>query len=348
MEWNKMKNIEQKIWPINQLLVLIASLAGIFLVLKFAASIFVPFLISVAIAILLSPVFEYLQTKRIPKSVSLAVVLMLVLVPIVLLGGYIGQEVQEFAQNYHTIKQEFLGAIKDFSILLKDFGIEFSEFRIREALGKTNFTEIIQNLTLQSSEQFSNIFLIFFIVAFMSMESNYFYNKLVKILKDRGQSIEDEMEIIGKVKSYFFIKIKTSLLTALLVLAVLWYFNIEYLLLWSTIAFLFNFIPVIGSIFAAIPAIVLALMHQEFITAMWVAVWYIVINVIIGNILEPRIMGKGLGLSALVIFLSMTFWGWIFGPAGMILSVPLTMGMQFLFSRFEETRWVAFILSDYK
>ena len=104
----------------------------------------------------------------------------------------------------------------------------------------------------------------------------------------------------------------------------------------------------IGSIFAAIPPIVLALMDQGMMTAVWITLWYMTINIIIGNMLEPRIMGKGLGLSALVIFLSMTLWGWILGPAGMILSVPLTMTMQFFFSQYEETEWITLMLSDYE
>ena len=82
-------------------------------------------------------------------------------------------------------------------------------------------------------------------------------------------------------------------------------------------------------------------------TALWVGLWYVTINMVIGNILEPRIMGKGLGLSALVIFLSMTLWGWVMGPTGMILSVPLTMAMQFLFAQYKETEWIALMLSDY-
>jgi len=83
-------------------------------------------------------------------------------------------------------------------------------------------------------------------------------------------------------------------------------------------------------------------------TALWIAIWYMIINTVVGNILEPRIMGKGLGISALVIFLSMTFWGWIFGPTGMILSVPLTMVIQFLFEQYRETKWIALLLSDYE
>ena len=89
------------------------------------------------------------------------------------------------------------------------------------------------------------------------------------------------------------------------------------------------------------------MMDQGMMTALWVGLWYMTINMVIGNILEPRIMGKGLGLSALIIFLSMTLWGWVLGPTGMILSVPLTMAMQFLFAQYKETEWIALMLSDY-
>lgn len=343
-----MKQQEQHVWPINQLFILLASLFVIFLILKFAADIIVPFLIAVAIAILLAPVLTFLETKRIPKAVSLVFVTILVLIPIILLGGYVGQEVHEFAQNYHTVQQEFYDWLQKFSLFLGRFGINVSLDEFKEALGKTNFTELIQNLALQAKDQFSYFFMIFFIVAFMLMESTFFYNKLLKIMSKKDGDIEKEMEIIEKVKSYFLIKVKTSMLTAIWVLAVLWYLDVEYFLLWATLAFFLNFIPVIGSILAAVPTVLMALVNQDAVTALWVALWYVIINMVVGNILEPRIMGKGLGISPLVIFLSMIFWGWVFGPAGMILSVPLTMGMQFLFDQYEETKWFAFMLSDYE
>ena len=187
-----------------------------------------------------------------------------------------------------------------------------------------------------------------FMVAFMLMESHNLYNKMLKIMHDTGGDIKDSMEIIEKIKAYFLIKAKTSLITAFLAFIVLWVYDVKYALLWSTLAFFLNFIPVIGSILAAIPPVVLAFVDQGAMTGLWVGVWYLAINTIVGNILEPKIMGDGLGLSPLVIFLSMNFWGWMFGPAGMILSVPLTMGVQFLFSKYKETRGAALFLSDYK
>lgn len=344
----KIKHQEQQIWPINQLLIFLVALLAIFLILKSATEIIVPFLIAVTIAILLSPIFSYLETKHIPKAVSLIFITLLVLIPVILLGGYVGQEVQDFAKNYDTIQQGFDEWFKKFSLFLATIGIEVSLGELKAVVGKTNFTELIQNLAVQAKDQFSDIFLIFFIVAFILMESTYLYNKLVKIMRKKDGNIGKEMVIIDKVQSYFLIKMKTSMLTAMWVMIVLWYFDIEYFLLWATLAFFFNFIPVVGSILAAIPAILMALVTQDPMTTVWVTLWYVIINMVVGNILEPKIMGKGLGLSALVIFLSMTFWGWVFGPAGMILSVPLTMGMQFLFDQYEETKWVAFLLSDYE
>jgi len=154
--------------------------------------------------------------------------------------------------------------------------------------------------------------------------------------------------LYSQIKTYFLIKVKTSLITALWILLVLWFYDIPYAFLWATLVFFLNFIPVVGSIFAAIPAIVMALIDHNMMTAIWISIWYMIVNTVIGNILEPRIMGRGLELSPLTIFLSMIFWGWMFGPAGMILSVPLTMGVQFLFDQYEETKWLAFMLGDYK
>lgn len=339
---------KHKVWPINQLFLLLATLSVVFAVLKSASELIVPFLISIAIAILLSPLFSYMETKKIPKIVSLIALTLVVLIPIVSLGGYIAGEVQDFIRNYHTMQKQFDAWLYELSNFASEHDFNVTKDDLSQALSLSNFSELIQGLALQTKNQFSNIFLIFFIVAFMLMESTSFYNKLLKTMNERGGDMAEAMKTIAKIKDYFIIKSKTSLLTAVWVLAVLWFYDIRYPMLWATLAFFLNFIPVIGSILAAVPAVIMALVDHSLMTSVWIAVWYVLINVVVGNILEPRIMGKGLGISALVIFLSMTFWGWIFGPAGMILSVPLTMGLQYLFDQYEETKWVALMLSDYE
>jgi len=342
------KQFKQEAWPINQVFIFTAtSLITLFL-LKAASDIVVPFLISISVAIVLSPLFTYLESKHIPKGASLVVVILLSLLPIVLFGGYVADEAKAFAANYQTIKASFLQSIQSFANHLNHLGISVNEAKIKAVLEKSNIGEILKNLATQANNQFSNLFLIFFMVAFMLMESKYFYDKMLRIANAYNVDSHLFIEILEKIKSYFIIKVKTSLVTAVWVLAVLWFYDIPYFFMWAVLAFFLNFIPVIGSILAAIPAVALALLDYGLMTTVWVAMWYLIINMVIGNILEPKIMGKGLGLSALVIFLSMTFWGWIFGPTGMILSVPLTMIIQYLFDQYKETQWIALLLSDYK
>lgn len=328
--------------------ILMATSLIILYLLKLAANIVVPFLISMSLAIVLSPFISYLESKHIPKIVSLFLVILLALFPIVVIGEYIASEVIQFVSNYERIKTQFIDYIVKTTSSFHFFGITIDEHRVNMFLEQSNFTDIIKNLLTQAKNQFSNIFLIFFMVSFMLLESKDFYNKMLKISAAYNINPNLFVEILEKVKSYFILKVKTSLITGLWVLLILWYYDISYYYLWAVLAFFLNFIPVIGSILAAIPAVAFALVDQGWLIALSLIGWYLVINTLIGNILEPRIMGRGLGLSPLVIFLSMTFWGLIFGPAGMILSVPLTMVSQYLFDQYKETRWIALLLSEDK
>lgn len=343
-----MKQNEAALWPINQLFIFLTGLLILLLVLKFSSALIVPFLVATALAIILAPTLNFFERKKIPKIISLIVIVLLGLMPLVILGGYIGSEAKDFANNFSEITEKFNVSLDQFARFMDGFGIHVKHREFDQILEHNNIGEIIRNLAAQAGSQFSNIFLIFFMVAFMLMESKFFYNKMLKLAHESGKDVVELMRIIEKIKSYFSIKVKTSLFTAVWVLLVLWFYDVSYFYLWAALAFALNFIPVIGSILAAVPPIIMAFLDHSFMTSVWVAMWYLIINTVVGNILEPKIMGKGLGLSALIIFLSMTFWGWIFGPAGMILSVPLTMSFQFFFSQYKETEWIAFMLSDYE
>jgi AI-2 transport protein TqsA len=120
--------------------------------------------------------------------------------------------------------------------------------------------------------------------------------------------------------------------------------GVDYPIMWGMLAFAFNFIPNIGSIIAAVPAVLLAVVQLGPGSALEAAACYVAINMVVGNVIEPRFMGKGLGLSTLVVFLSLLFWGWVFGPIGMLLSVVLTMTLKMLLESSEETRWMALLL----
>ena len=122
--------------------------------------------------------------------------------------------------------------------------------------------------------------------------------------------------------------------------------GVDFALLWGVSAFLLNYIPNIGSLIAAIPPILLALIQFGVGKAIIVAIGYLVVNVVVGSVIEPKVMGKGLGLSTLIVFISLVFWGWVFGPVGMFLSVPLTMVVKIALDSQEDTRWIAVMLGN--
>ena len=137
-----------------------------------------------------------------------------------------------------------------------------------------------------------------------------------------------------------------SLATGVLVAAWLRIVGVDYALLWGLLAFLLNYIPSIGSFIAAVPAVMLAFLQLGPGDGIVTAIGYLVINTVIGNFIEPRVMGEGMGLSTLVVFLSLIFWGWVLGPVGMLLSVPLTMIMKIALEASDETRWIAVLLGS--
>jgi predicted PurR-regulated permease PerM len=151
--------------------------------------------------------------------------------------------------------------------------------------------------------------------------------------------------ITASIRRYMGLKTAVSLLTGFLVWISLTLLHVDFAALLGILAFVLNYIPNIGSIIASVPAVLLALVQHGVGTSLIVLCVYLAVNVGIGNLLEPRIMGHGLGLSPLAVIASLIFWGWVFGGAGMLLAVPLTRIVKIILESSDETRWVAVLLS---
>jgi predicted PurR-regulated permease PerM len=190
----------------------------------------------------------------------------------------------------------------------------------------------------------SNILFILLTVIFILLEASGFPQKLRAAVKDPEESLGRLSTFTESVNRYLAIKTLTSLMTGVLIWIWLWILGVNYALLWGLLAFLFNYVPNIGSFIAAIPAILMAFIQLDARAGLLASMGYIAVNVSVGSVIEPRFMGRGLGLSTLVVFLSLVFWGWVLGPVGMVLSVPLTMIVKIALESSEETRWIAVIL----
>ena len=117
-------------------------------------------------------------------------------------------------------------------------------------------------------------------------------------------------------------------------------------MMWGVFAFLLNYIPNIGSIIASVPAVLLSLIQLGPMPALISAVGFFLVNTMVGSVVEPKVMGEGIGLSTLVVFLSLAFWGWVLGPVGMLLSVPLTMAVKIALGGEESTQWISILLGS--
>ncbi len=196
------------------------------------------------------------------------------------------------------------------------------------------------------SQVLSNSLLIILTVVFILLEASSFPRKLTMAFGAENNPGAKYQTIVDSIRSYIVLKTGISIITGILVAAWLWLFGVPYAGLWGMLAFLLNYIPNVGSIIAAIPALLVAWLDLGLSPCLGCAIGYAAINIAVGNLLEPRLLGRGLGLSPLVIFCSMLFWGWALGPVGMLLSVPLTMGVRVGLEGFEDTRWMGVLLGN--
>ncbi|MCZ6650860.1 MAG: AI-2E family transporter, partial [Acidobacteria bacterium] len=193
------------------------------------------------------------------------------------------------------------------------------------------------------SAALSNLVLVLLTIGFILAEAAGLPEKLSAAF---GQNLDlGHLETCRQqVQSYLVIKTLMSLVTGSIIAIVLALMGVDFPLLWGALAFLLNFIPTIGSIIAALPPLLLSLVQLGPWYALGVMVLFLAVNMIIGNILEPALTGRQLGLSPLVVFVSLLFWGWVWGPVGMILSVPLTMIIKIILENTQDMRWVATLL----
>jgi AI-2 transport protein TqsA len=229
-------------------------------------------------------------------------------------------------------------------------GFEEIQQRVLLAIQNFDFNPIVGSFINSISGIAGNIFLIIIYVFFLLAEDNLFTRKITMLSMSEAR-VEEYRSIVrqvhGAVRTYLVVKTAISLLTGILSYVVLIIIGVDFPILWAFIIFLLNYIPYIGSFLATLlPAAFAVFQFQSFSMFIWVFAAIQVIQIIGGNILEPKVMGKTLNLSPLGVLLALTFWGIIWGITGMILSVPITSVMVIFASRFKSTRFIAILLSE--
>ena len=323
--------------------IVMASVVIVLAGIKSASDIVVPFLLSLFLAIILSPIYNYFRKKGLAESISLTLVILIFTIFLALVGNMLGTSTKDFSSNIDFYQTQLLGYFDEFESFSASFGLEIPFNEYAQALDSKQVmlfsTQILQSM----SSMFANGFVVLFTLVFMLLESSHFMEK-ISFVSGMGKGVEHIKEVIEKIKKYMVLKALMSLLTGLIVWIALFLIGTDYAFLWAFLAFLLNFIPNIGSIIAAVPAVLLTLVQLGGFSAALVAIVYLAANIVIGSILEPKVMGKGLGLSTLVVFLSLLFWGWLLGTVGMLLSIPLTIMAKIAFDTNKNTKWIAVLL----
>ena len=329
-------------------LITAASFVIVIAGLKAATTIIIPFLLAIFVSVICAYPLIWLEEKGVPTILSL----ILVIIGVFIIGGglayLLGTSVNEFSKEVPNY-QARLDVIKDNLIAwINSFGFDLSlkDKKIMDSLAPVDIMQFVANLLSGLGAILSNSFLILLTVIFILLEATALPNKIKQISANPQETTKRFQDFLTNIRNYLAIKTTISLITGLIISAWLYILGIDFPLLWGLLAFLLNFIPTIGSIIAAVPVILLGIIQFGIGSAVLVAVGYITVNITLGSFIEPKYMGKGMGLSTLVVFISLIFWGWVFGMVGMLLSVPLTMTLKIALESSKDTRWLAVLLGS--
>ncbi len=321
---------------------LVIVLAGI----RFAADIIVPFILALFIAVVLNPLVQRMVRLRVPRVLAISLLIGVIILGMVLLLAYLGSSLNELARTLPVYRDSLLAPLQRLDPWLHRVGIDVSIEQLQTFIDPNAAMTLVTNLLTQLSNAMTSIFLLLLTVVFMLIEVPQLPAKLQPLMARPAEGMGAIQRALDSVTHYLVLKTAISVVTGLVVWGMLTLLEVRFAFVWGLLAFALNYIPNIGSVLAAIPPIVQVLAFSGFYDALIVLSSYLLINLVFGNILEPRMMGRGLGLSTLVVFLSLIFWGWLLGPVGMLLSVPLTIMVKIALEQTAGGQSIAVLLSD--
>ncbi len=342
-------------------LLLIAALVIVVAGLRAAQNFFLPVLLAFFVATVSYPITQGLVKRRVPRLVA---VLLTVLVDfafiagVVVLGMVLLQDLQDkWNQKYAAqMYQQVSGASETLAVRLEGMGVADAREKIQTVLANNlaNLQQIrfekIWDLGTGVLGQVVGFFgaaVIFLILTvFMLSEAEWFGRRLDAVSQAHGPNLGRMLSATRDIQRYLAIKTVVSLATGVLAGLLCWAAGLDFYILWGIVAFALNFIPVIGSIVAGVPPTILALLVAGVPNALLVAGGYLLINNFLGNFLEPILVGRRFGISTLVVVIAVMFWGWVWGPLGMLLAVPLTMMLKVVLEASDGFRWIGVAISS--
>jgi AI-2 transport protein TqsA len=317
--------------------VLVSLAAGVIVIagLKLAAGFIVPVLLGCMIAAASSPLLTWLLARRMPPIVAAGLVLLVDIVVLSAIGSLVALAASDLQGRLPSYLRR-LGAMTHAA----------GEFTRRHGLGSSvtswlHFDQMAGSLASSFADFTSHVIVVLFVVFFGLCEVTLMGDKLRALAPNGDAQLAHVDRVVRQVQLYLVVKLGSSLIAGVCAFLVLKAFGVGLALLLALSLFLLHFIPNVGSAIALIPAVLVALADRGPGVAAGVAACYLILNTLIGNVLEPRWLGRTLGMSPFVVLLAMLFWGWLWGPMGALLSVPLTVVAKIVLQNMPDLAWLA-------
>jgi len=319
----------------------IASIIVIIAGLRAGVTLLIPILLASFLAAVLHPLVSWLQRRRVPCGLAVVVTILLILTAFTGPGLVVQDAAQRFAASAPEYRAEFDRNVGPLLERIQLLG--YGELDWQTLVDPGAALDLVRSLSAGVAGLLGNAFVILLTTAFMLLEAGHIRQRLQTAFGLEPAQLTGVDEALADVQHYLRLKTVISLATGILIGCWVLLLGVEYPILWGLLAFLLNFIPNFGSLLAAFPPALLVLVQEGPSRMFIVILGYVVVNIVVGSVLEPRIMGRSLGLSPVVVLLSLLFWGWVWGGVGLLLAVPLTMVAKILLQH-SEGRWLATLL----
>ena len=325
-------------------LIVAAAFVIAMLGIRAAAPILATVLLAVFIAVVATPPLGWLRRRGAPKWVALGIVVIILLDLGSLFALVATGTLEGFRDSLPSYQERLVLLTQELADWLEGMGVPNSHAAIPDILDPGLAMALVRKLLSNAGGLVAEGLLVLLVVVFILLDAPGLPAKLKAAFQTTPEADARLQRVLAATNRYMLIKSVTSLATGVAIALWLWYLGLDFVFLWGMLAFLLNFIPFVGSVLMAVPAILLALVQTDLQTTLLVALGYVVVNVAIGNVLEPRIMGKGLGVSTLAIMLFLLFWGWLLGGVGVFLAVPLTITLMVALDANPQTRPIAILM----
>ncbi len=299
---------------------LVIILAGI----HAAADIIVQLLLALFFAIVLNPLVTWFIRRGVNRPLAISIVVFVMLIVLTMLVGVLAASMSDFMDMLPKYNKELTQKVLEIERMVPFMHLRLSPERMLQRMDSEKVMAFATTMMTGFSGAMASILLLVMTVVFMLFEVRHVPYKLRFALSNPQIHIAGMHRALKGVTHYLALKTLISLWTGVIIWAGLALLDVQFALMWGVLGFLLNYIPNIGSVISAIPPMIQAFLFNGTYEMIMVGVLFLVVHMVLGNIVEPRMMGRGLGMSTFVVFLSLLFWGWLLGPVGMLLSVPLT------------------------